>query len=379
MKNTIQNLKMVTLAILLSLGLNFVYAWALPTAPPPNGNADAPITTKGGQTIKGDLTIGTTLSPKTLNVIGSLRIPGGTPGQVLTATNNTGDTAWAAGGGGSTPDLQSVLNAGNSATGVVNNIVLGGSLAAGGGITSRGYNYLTDPDSKYDSWFPFTDNNAYVTGENVYLRGGSPAFKVALTANTTSGDVYVGGNLYTMKNSTTGVLLTPHGKERFTSSGIFTKPLGVGSVWVTMSGGGGGGGRWSGGASGGGGAQAHVAQKVSSFTSAPTISITVGAGGNGGNPVDGASSGGESRFGTYLSAAGGGAGWSNNGGGGAPGGSGGVRGSSVSGGGSIFGIGGLRGYGKDGGGYGGGGGPGESANGQFDGGNGSPGFVLIEW
>jgi hypothetical protein len=129
MKNTIQNLKMVTLAILLSLGLNFVYAWALPTAPPPNGNADAPITTKGGQTINGNLTIkgtvatpavltiGTPAEPGILNITG-LKIDGIAPqaGQVLafeTATlNNPANVKWEVGGGGGSPSLPSgYLNA----------------------------------------------------------------------------------------------------------------------------------------------------------------------------------------------------------------------------------------------------------------------------
>ena len=68
MKNIAQNLKLIALAVILSFGISFASAWVLPTAAPPNGNADAPITTGGGQTIKGNLTIGTPLNPGTLTI-----------------------------------------------------------------------------------------------------------------------------------------------------------------------------------------------------------------------------------------------------------------------------------------------------------------------
>lgn len=57
----------------------------------------------------------------------------------------------------------------------------------------RGYNMLTDPSAQYNSHFPFSNNSAYLTGENIYLRGGAPqGWRVALTINNASGNVGIG-------------------------------------------------------------------------------------------------------------------------------------------------------------------------------------------
>lgn len=103
MKNITQTLKIVTLAVVLSLGLNFASAWVAPTLPPPAGNAAEPITTGPFEQIKsGGIILG-----------GKLTIPylflgnGGDVGQVLTYSapsqaNNYSNVAWqvpAAGGG----------------------------------------------------------------------------------------------------------------------------------------------------------------------------------------------------------------------------------------------------------------------------------------
>ena len=45
MKNIIQLFKIVTLALILSFGLSYVYAWTAPTQTPPLGNVAAPINT----------------------------------------------------------------------------------------------------------------------------------------------------------------------------------------------------------------------------------------------------------------------------------------------------------------------------------------------
>lgn len=58
MKNTVQAVKIVTLAIVLSFGLSYVYAWVAPTATAPAGNATAPLNTSGVNQIKtGGLTM----------------------------------------------------------------------------------------------------------------------------------------------------------------------------------------------------------------------------------------------------------------------------------------------------------------------------------
>ena len=63
MKNTTkkiaQTLKIVVLALALSFGLSYVYAWTAPTLPAPNGNTSAPINTgTSAQTKSGSLTAG---------------------------------------------------------------------------------------------------------------------------------------------------------------------------------------------------------------------------------------------------------------------------------------------------------------------------------
>lgn len=59
MKHTIlQTLKIATLALVLSFGLSYVYAWTAPTATPPSSNVAAPINVSStAQTKTGDLTI----------------------------------------------------------------------------------------------------------------------------------------------------------------------------------------------------------------------------------------------------------------------------------------------------------------------------------
>lgn len=82
MKNITQALKVIALAVVLSFGLSYVYAWTAPTATPPGGNVSAPINTSGtAQTKTGALTVG------------GLRIPGGTPGKVL-ISDDVGNVSW---------------------------------------------------------------------------------------------------------------------------------------------------------------------------------------------------------------------------------------------------------------------------------------------
>ncbi|MDD5152936.1 MAG: hypothetical protein PHS95_03020 [Candidatus Pacebacteria bacterium] len=62
MKNITQGLKVVLLAILLSLGLSYVYAWTAPTQTAPSGNVTAPLNTSStAQSKAGDLTISSNL------------------------------------------------------------------------------------------------------------------------------------------------------------------------------------------------------------------------------------------------------------------------------------------------------------------------------
>lgn len=45
MRNITQSIKVVALAVILSLGLSYVYAWTAPSTNPPTGNVSAPINT----------------------------------------------------------------------------------------------------------------------------------------------------------------------------------------------------------------------------------------------------------------------------------------------------------------------------------------------
>ncbi|MBI1298836.1 hypothetical protein GC175_28215 [bacterium] len=57
----------------------------------------------------------------------------------------------------------------------------------------RGHNVLTDPNARYNSHFPFTNNQAFVTGDKVILRGGAPQnWQPLLTADGENRHVGIG-------------------------------------------------------------------------------------------------------------------------------------------------------------------------------------------
>lgn len=255
--------------------------------------------------------------------------------------------------------------------------------------------------------------------KTLYLGNGQGILSVVANTLGVTGSINVGG--LTMSNGAgNGKVLTSNvsgqaswqdatrgGKERFTSIGTFTfsVPAGVTKVWVSMSGGGGGGG--GGGqynAGGGGGGGSVLSQEVPIPNGVTSIPVEVGYGGLQGAVQEDGKPGGRSSFGSFVIANGGsegfrgttiGGGVGGNGGsatGGVSGGHGGDRGGSNPGigGGSIFGNGGDGGdsnvdgwSGRRGGGYGGGGGGGPghvtNPNRRNNGGDGSPGFVLVEW
>jgi len=108
--------------------------------------------------------------------------------------------------------------------------------------------------------------------------------------------------------------------QQFTSSGTWTKPAGISTVYVEVVGGGGGGGSGAryattssrfGGGAGGTGVTMFKHLRASDITS--TVSVTIGAGGGGGAAItadttngNNGSPGGDSSFGSYLVALGGG-------------------------------------------------------------------------
>lgn len=70
-------IKVSALAIVLSFGLSYVYAWTVPTATPPAGNVSAPINTSSvEQTKLGAFNIGSITAPKPLIVTGTIGATG---------------------------------------------------------------------------------------------------------------------------------------------------------------------------------------------------------------------------------------------------------------------------------------------------------------
>lgn len=191
------------------------------------------------------------------------------------------------------------------------------------------------------------------------------------------------------------VILDPlpvKGAQLFTSSGSWTCPAGVTSVWLTGCGGGGGAaGSFSTSPGGGGGGAAAVIKTQKTVVPGTAYTVTIGAGGTGGTgSAANGTAGGTTSFGALLSLAGGGGGNGNGGAGGAAGGAGGGAGAGGSssaanaggGGGSIFGAGAppsssQNPTGGNASGYGAGGSSGQST--ANIGGSGSGGFLLVEW
>jgi len=113
-QDIIKTLKIVSLALVITLGINYIYAWTGPTATPPGNNTATPINagpvnqvkvTGTGTGNNGGLSLGVlTVQGKSL-FQDTIQIAGGTPadGYVLTATDNLGNATWEEAGGSVAP------------------------------------------------------------------------------------------------------------------------------------------------------------------------------------------------------------------------------------------------------------------------------------
>ena len=188
---------------------------------------------------------------------------------------------------------------------------------------------------------PKTNANGLVTLE---IGGGTPIIGTFSGINWSAGGNYsvqteidpTGGTNYTIKGSSAllyvpfairarkadsvnysniiGMPAPTHGSQYFDSSGTFTVPAGITTVWITASGsggGGGGGGSYSGmpgGNGGAGGSGKCVIGYQISVTPGNSYPITVCVGGVGGSHDKAGGDGGSSSFGSSLTVIGGGGG-----------------------------------------------------------------------
>lgn len=270
------------------------------------------------------------------------------------------------------------------------------------------------------------------SGTGVVIPSSSQASVVGDGTNIVTSALMASNNLYeisvagpdAVKSALGHLGISVRGIQTFTSSGSFTVPDGVTTLYLSGCAGGGGGGGGggnpttgsSGGGGGGGGAGNIAINQSVTVVPGQTYTVTIGARGNGGANSGSSSSdgkngtaGGTTSFGSLLTLSGGGAGLGGVSGGnpspgggfgGAPGGSDGGDGNFTTavatGNGGVgasgpFGVNGGRGrsgtpgrsgyaatgYGTGGGGGGGSYGPGGGIGAA--GGNGSPGILIVRW
>lgn len=97
MKQIFSASKIVALAVVLSFGLSYVYAWTAPTATPPTGNVSAPINTGDNTQYKaGNLVLNDSLLPFTNGLIvlnGKVGIGTASPAQKLSVAGTIESTS----------------------------------------------------------------------------------------------------------------------------------------------------------------------------------------------------------------------------------------------------------------------------------------------
>lgn len=150
-------------------------------------------------------------------------------------------------------------------------------------------------------WSSTQDYYFNVAGTRAYVQGSDGNIYVAVQNSLGQNPVTDTSNTYWQV-----AFSHPKGLVQFTTSGSFTVPAGITTLWVSGCGGGGGGGGTSSvtassvGGAGGGGAGQCVIRFPYSVTPGQVLVVTIGAGGVGGTPGANGGQGGDTILGSIV-------------------------------------------------------------------------------
>lgn len=220
MKNIIQLTKIAGLAVILSLGLSYVYAWTAPIQQPPAGNVAAPINTSGSdQTKTGILRVVDFVTNKITFTDGTTQTTatnGGSHGKQRFTTVGNGvcpsatncftvpagvTTVWVSmsGGGGAGGSVGGSAGVGKGGDSIFSIVTATGGGPGGGNGTAPGNGGV--PGGERGSYGD-TDK-AGSGGGNIFGTGGGAPFP-AMTGVGYDGNIYGGGGSYSTNYSLRG-------------------------------------------------------------------------------------------------------------------------------------------------------------------------------